>query len=169
MSSRAPITFWFIPHILVVLISRSLHLESFFFQWSLIRWLCLMVLPYLWVCRFCSYGFDYYISLVCCYFSIAKYRSFFIFSHRHCLVHVHTTCPILGCCCTDMFSNLYICSCLVVPLNILSFCKFWTVGHNVVYRFLVSVAYLAHWIRAVFYNSSIVRSCSQTLALFNDY
>ena len=141
-------------------------MESFF-RWSFVRWLCLMVLPYLRVCRFCSYGFDYHISLVCCYFSIAKYRSFFIFSHRHWFMFIplvrYLDVVVLTC------FPIYICSCLVVSLNILSFCKFWTVGHNVVYRFLVSVAYLAHWIRAVFYNSSIVRSCSQTLVLFSDY
>ena len=34
----------------------------------------------------------------------------------------------------------------------LSFCKFWTARHNVVYHFLVSVAHPAHWISAIFYH-----------------
>ena len=62
MSARAPITAGIISlfngHILVVSISRSLYLESF--QWSSMRCFCLMVLPYLWVCRF--YYYCYYCS-----------------------------------------------------------------------------------------------------------
>ena len=51
----------------------------------------------------------------------------------------------------------------------LRFCKFWAARRNVVYRFLVPVAHPTHWISAGFYNSSMVRSCGQSLVLCSDY
>ena len=93
---------------------------------------------------------------ICVYLHISKYRSFLIFSDRPWFTFIplvrHLDIVVLTC--FPMY--MYICSCLVVSLNILSFCKFRTARHNVVYRFLVSVAYPAHWISAVFYNSSMV-------------
>ena len=96
--------------------------------------------------------FDHYIRLISCYFSICvylhilKYRSFFISSDRcwSMFIQLDRYLDVVVLTCFPM----YMCRCLVVSLNVLSFCKFRTARHNVVYRFLVSVAYPTHWIKS---------------------
>ena len=98
----------FVPHILVVTISRSVYLGSFsvvfnevflsdgttismslqvLFLWSLITISGLLAAICLSMCIFILK------SIIASLFSVT--------------VHFHTCCPTLGCCSADMFSNVY--------------------------------------------------------------
>ena len=116
MSPRAPITkvtgviSVFISHILVVLISRSLYLESFSVVFHE------MFLPDGTAISMSLQVFDHYIRLVGCLFSS-------VFAY-HSIVASLFSVTVAGSCSNHLSDTIdiyiAICSCLVVSLNILS-------------------------------------------------
>ena len=58
-----------------------------------------------------------------------------------------------------------ICSCLIVPLSMVSLCKFGTARYDVIYCFLVLVAYPAQWTGAVLHNPCKIRLGREALVL----
>ena len=97
------------------------------------------------------------------YLHIPENYDFFVFGNRLGLVFI----PPLWDFNTVMLAHLPvdICSCLIVPLQIVSFCKFGTARCDVIYCFFMLVAYPAQWTGAVLHNPCNIRLGREALVL----